>query len=152
MDSKNPNPVQQDQAEFNQIVAIGCINCFHCGFHFGLLCCTLSFLVCLPVCLCLFRACQSSGPGSFKPLTSANQNRNKILRLCSTFSSSTTPRVENRNTSAFLPLVSSNKSLKSQSWSKKHPHSLVLTRIFCSLSDKDSQSVSIVTLLFHFYF
>lgn len=52
------------------------------------------------------RACRNSGPVSFKRPTSANQSRNRILRLSLTSSSSTTPPVGNRNTSAFLPQVS----------------------------------------------
>lgn len=54
----------------------------------------------------LCRACQSSGPVSFKLPTSVNQNRNKILRPSLMFSSSSTPPVENRNTSVFLARVS----------------------------------------------
>lgn len=61
-------------------------------------CVSFSPRMCVFVCS---RACRSSGPVSFKPPTSANQSRNRILRPSSTSSSSTTPPVGNRNTSVF---------------------------------------------------
>lgn len=77
--------------------------CFHIVFVIW-----ADLCVCFSVCtfVCLSRACRSSGPVSFKLPTSVNRNRNRILRPSSTFSSSTTLLVENRNTSVFPPRVS----------------------------------------------
>lgn len=87
--------------------------------------------------LWLTRACQSSGPVSFKPPTSANQSRSRILRRSSTFSSSTIPPVENKSTSAFPPRVSFLLPIKSQTFGTVQLHNSVFTLLlFCLLQIK----------------
>lgn len=63
---------------------------------------TLSFV------FVLHRVCQSNGPDYSRPQTSPSQSRRKTRRLCSTFSSSTTPLATAvRSTSASHLLVRS---------------------------------------------
>lgn len=126
---------------------LACVACFHSVLLlFPLFNRKISVYVFQCVCVCLSRACRSSGRVSFKPPTSVNQNRNRILRPSSTFSSSTTPPVENRNTSVFPPRVSFLllNRLKKSNVVTAQTHSSVLT-----LSDKDSQSVSFSVHSFH---